>query len=126
LKRYPPAPISILGYHLLATNQVQPDRIDVKNTKYNGTSFMTLAEVELATTLKKSAIYTRKRDGEFPQNVEIAGRRKGWLSDQIEEYIGGRRDWGAGSDSDRRQEITEFLTQGIRDCHAGLAALFKA
>jgi prophage regulatory protein len=116
-------PISILGCHLRVAGQDQPDRIDVKNTKYNGTSLMTLAEVEQATTLKKSAIYDRMRDGEFPKNVEIAGRRKGWLSDQIEEYVGGRRDWGAGSVS--RPKAPQISVEHHRAILAQWATIFK-
>jgi hypothetical protein len=61
----------------------------------------------------------------FPKMSRSPGGRKGWLSDQIGDYVGGRRDWHIGSDSDRRQEITEFLTQCIRDCDAGLAVIHQ-
>lgn len=50
-----------------------------------------LPEVERRTSLKKSTIYALMAKDEFPHNVQITARRKGWFSNEVQEWILSRR-----------------------------------
>jgi prophage regulatory protein len=48
-----------------------------------------LGQVEQATGLKKSAIYAKIKNGEFPVAVRLGSRSVAWRSDDIQEWIDG-------------------------------------
>jgi len=46
-----------------------------------------LGQVEQATGLKKSSIYSRIKTGDFPTAVKLGSRSVAWRSDDIQEWI---------------------------------------
>lgn len=46
-----------------------------------------LPDVERATGLKRTAIYTRVKRGQFPAPVPIGGRAVAWVEDEISDWI---------------------------------------
>ena len=46
-----------------------------------------LAQVEAATGLKKSAIYSKIKTGGFPSAVRLGSRSVAWRSDEIQRWI---------------------------------------
>jgi len=49
-----------------------------------------LPDVEKICGLKKSAIYSRIKEGSFPAPVELGPKSVAWRSDEIEEWINER------------------------------------
>ena len=52
--------------------------------------FLPLAEVERATSLKKSKLYEMVKAGEFPPQKAITARRRAWLSSEVQTWISQR------------------------------------
>ena len=48
---------------------------------------ITLKEVELIVSLKKSAIYMLMHKGIFPKPIRIGARAVRWRSDELEHYL---------------------------------------
>jgi predicted DNA-binding transcriptional regulator AlpA len=49
-----------------------------------------IADVEIATSLPRSAIYDGAANGWFPPPVPITERSRGWLSDEVEQWVAQR------------------------------------
>jgi prophage regulatory protein len=49
-----------------------------------------IADVEIATSLPRSAIYDGAANGWFPTPVPITERSRGWLSDEVEQWVADR------------------------------------
>ena len=49
--------------------------------------FLTLADVERATSLKKSKLYDLIRHGDFPPQHRITERRRAWLASDVDAWI---------------------------------------
>ena len=49
-----------------------------------------IADVEVATSLTRSAIYDGVANGWFPTPVPITERSRGWLSDEVEAWLAER------------------------------------
>ncbi len=47
-------------------------------------------EVEAATGLGRSVIYSLMADGEFPQQVPLHGRTVGWVASEVQSWISDR------------------------------------
>ncbi len=55
------------------------------------TTLMRLPQVEAACGLKKSAIYLKIKNGDFPSAVSLGSKRAvAWRSDEIEAWIASR------------------------------------
>ena len=52
--------------------------------------FLSLAQIEQATSLKKSTVYGLIQRGEFPKPVTITARRVAWVSSEIQAWIAAR------------------------------------
>ena len=52
-----------------------------------------LREVAEATTLRPTLIYKLIRHGQFPKQLNLGARRIAWRISEINEFIGGKRDW---------------------------------
>jgi prophage regulatory protein len=70
--------------------------------------FLTLAEVERVTSLKKSKLYELIRAGAFPHQREVTARRRAWLASDVEMWIKRR----AGADTASRHPIDELVRTG--------------
>ncbi len=46
-----------------------------------------LADVERATSLKKSKIYDMMKNREFPRSVAVTSRRRAWLESSVRSFI---------------------------------------
>lgn len=46
-----------------------------------------IAQVEAKVGLKKSAIYKRMKEKEFPQKIKLGRHASGWLESDIDEWI---------------------------------------
>lgn len=44
-------------------------------------------EVQERTTLSKSALYLKIKEGSFPRPVKLSKRRVGWISEEIAEWL---------------------------------------
>ena len=53
-------------------------------------SILRLPEVENRTGYKRSSIYQKARDGEFPKPIPLGARAVGWLESEIEQWISER------------------------------------
>ena len=49
-----------------------------------------LPEVRARCGLSRSEIYRRESLGEFPKRVKLGARSVGWVSSEVEEFIGAR------------------------------------
>lgn len=47
-------------------------------------------EVEGVTSLSKAELYRRVRDGQFPRQVPLGGRRVGWLLSEVRAWMDAR------------------------------------
>ncbi len=47
-------------------------------------------EVERVTSLSKAELYRRVREGIFPRQVRLGGRRVAWLEREVREWVGAR------------------------------------
>lgn len=59
-----------------------------------------LPETELRTGLKKSTIYERLANGEFPKPINLGSRAVGWIESDIEDWIEARiaeRNYASGA-----------------------------
>lgn len=50
-------------------------------------NFLNLEQVETKTTLCKSTIYKLMKNGEFPKNFTVSGKRKAWLESDVEDWM---------------------------------------
>ncbi|MEZ8849213.1 helix-turn-helix transcriptional regulator [Vibrio cyclitrophicus] len=50
-------------------------------------NFLNLEQVETKTTLCKSTIYKLMKNGEFPQNFTVSGKRKAWNEKAVEDWM---------------------------------------
>lgn len=50
-------------------------------------NFLNLEQVETKTTLCKSTIYKLMKNGEFPKNFTVSGKRKAWLESDVEGWM---------------------------------------
>lgn len=51
------------------------------------TTIIRLPEVEKRTGYKRSAIYEKVRNKEFPAPIKLGERASGWVADQVEAWI---------------------------------------
>ena len=56
----------------------------------NKPRIMRLPEVLTKTGLSKSALYRKKKDGLFPESVELGERAKGWYAADVYAWIDSR------------------------------------
>ena len=47
-------------------------------------------EVERVTSLSKAELYRRVREGEFPRQVRLGGRRVAWIEREVREWMAAR------------------------------------
>ena len=52
--------------------------------------FLRLRQVELQVGLKRSSIYQRIKDGDFPKSYPLGPRAVGWLAEDIDGWIESR------------------------------------
>ncbi|HHF3041944.1 TPA: AlpA family phage regulatory protein [Vibrio diabolicus] len=50
-------------------------------------NFLNLEQVETKTTLCKSSIYKLMKNGEFPKNFTVLGKRKAWNEKEVEGWM---------------------------------------
>ncbi|NAW82329.1 AlpA family phage regulatory protein [Vibrio sp. V43_P6S15P86] len=50
-------------------------------------NFLNLEQVVTKTTLCKSTIYELMKNGEFPKNFTVSGKRKAWLESDVEDWM---------------------------------------
>ncbi|HHF2995783.1 TPA: AlpA family transcriptional regulator [Vibrio diabolicus] len=50
-------------------------------------NFLNLEQVETKTTLCKSSIYKLMKNGEFPKNFTVFGKRKAWNEKEVEDWM---------------------------------------
>ncbi|HHF0482617.1 AlpA family phage regulatory protein [Vibrio sp. Vb2110] len=50
-------------------------------------NFLNLEQVVTKTTLCKSTIYELMKNGEFPKNFTVSGKRKEWLESDVEDWM---------------------------------------
>ncbi len=50
-------------------------------------NFLNLEQVETKTTLCKSTIYKLMKNGEFPKNFTVSGKRKAWDEKEVEDWM---------------------------------------
>lgn len=50
-------------------------------------NFLNLEQVVTKTTLCKSTIYELMKNGEFPKNFTVSGKRKAWLESDVEGWM---------------------------------------
>lgn len=60
-----------------------------------------IADVEIRTGIKRSTIYLKIARREFPKQVSLGPRAKGWLAEEIDEWIDGRVLASRGSETAR-------------------------
>lgn len=49
--------------------------------------FLKLQQVMEKTSLCSSSIYNLMKEGDFPKNVSVMGKRKAWLESEVEEWL---------------------------------------
>ena len=52
--------------------------------------FISLAEAERLTSLKKSKLYMMMKEGDFPRSRVISAGRRAWLASEIQSWIAQR------------------------------------
>ncbi|EJG1700727.1 AlpA family phage regulatory protein [Vibrio parahaemolyticus] len=50
-------------------------------------NFLNLEQVVTKTTLCKSTIYELMKNGEFPKNFTVLGKRKAWNEKEVEDWM---------------------------------------
>ncbi|MFH4527347.1 AlpA family phage regulatory protein [Vibrio diabolicus] len=50
-------------------------------------NFLNLEQVETKTTLCNSSIYKLMKNGEFPKNFTVLGKRKAWNEKEVEGWM---------------------------------------
>lgn len=58
---------------------------------YEEERILRLPDVCAVTGLAVSTIYTLISEGDFPRNVPLGGRRKGWILSEVQAWIAQRR-----------------------------------
>jgi prophage regulatory protein len=61
--------------------------------KTTDVTLLKMPDVASKTTLKRTLIYKLMRQGQFPKQLKFGARRVAWRLSEINEFIGGRRDW---------------------------------
>ncbi|MPS32626.1 MULTISPECIES: AlpA family phage regulatory protein [unclassified Salinivibrio] len=46
-----------------------------------------LQQVMEKTSLCSSSIYNLMKEGDFPKNISVMGKRKAWLESEVEEWV---------------------------------------
>ncbi len=59
-----------------------------------------LPDVQLKTGLRRSAIYQKIADGEFPRQVKLSTRSCGWVESEVDAWISARIKRREGKDHD--------------------------
>ncbi|OOF11736.1 MULTISPECIES: AlpA family phage regulatory protein [Salinivibrio] len=49
--------------------------------------FLKLQQVMEKTSLCSSSIYNLMKEGDFPKNISVMGKRKAWLESDVEEWM---------------------------------------
>ncbi|KKA44667.1 AlpA family phage regulatory protein [Salinivibrio sp. KP-1] len=49
--------------------------------------FLKLQQVMEKTSLCSSSIYNLMKEGDFPKNISVMGKRKAWLESEVEEWM---------------------------------------